>query len=125
MKALQRCFTLLPRGLGTPKGPQRRRIAFLFPSLTFQRLFPYLPVIPASIVDLVQRKIAPVDPKLSRQRFLYAVQPLRGSIDVGSNIVNVNVELDHGTLPFLRCPPQEVRSANSWKMVAANLMPWM
>ena len=62
-----------------------------------QRLFPYLPVILAPIVDLVQGKMAPVDAKLPRQSFPYIVQPLRGPVNVGSNVVAVNVKLDHGS----------------------------
>jgi hypothetical protein len=41
--------------------------------------------------------MAPVDPKLPWQSFPYIMQPLRGPVNVGSNIVVVNVKLDQGS----------------------------
>lgn len=110
MKSPQCLFSLLPCGLSAPKGLQGCRIAFFFPVLAFQRLFPYFPVIPALIVDLMQGEMAPVDLKLPRQSFLYIVQPLRGPVDVGSNVVIVNVKSNHDTLPF----PKSKQPTTHW-----------
>ena len=95
MKTVKGLSALLSCRLCRPECTQRRCMVSLLPGRIQPWLLPDLPGCFSGVIDLVQRKETPVDRVLVWQGLANGLKPRRGPIDIGSDVIQVYLKLNH------------------------------